>query len=73
LYRKVEPPSNPIPVHINPFDIDDEIPMGKEIELAVLQLHPGKVPGRSGIRSNHLKGWLRDAQREEAPDGTKWC
>jgi len=73
LYRQVEPPGDPIPVLVAPFDINDEIPTEDEIEAAVKGLRAGKAPGPTGMRADDLKAWLFAARRREAPDGTNWC
>jgi len=73
LYSRTAPPGESIPVLVAPFDICDEIPSEEEIERHVKWLKNGKSPGPTGMRAEHLKGWLAAARRKEAPDGTNWC
>lgn len=73
LYSRADPPGEPIPVLVAPFDICDEIPSEEEIERHVKRLKNGKSPGPTGMRAEHLKGWLEAARRKEMPDGTHWC
>lgn len=72
LYRKSEPAGDPIPVVVAPFDVPDDIPTESEIESAVMRLRSGKAPGPSRMRTDHLKEWLANANREEDRDTTKW-
>jgi hypothetical protein len=66
LYQCNNPPGEPIPVHVSPFDIDDEIPTEAEIATAVRCLKTGKAPGHTGMRAEHLKAMLQRASRESS-------
>jgi len=51
-----------------PFAIDDNPPSEGELQTAVSQLSHGRCGGASGIRSEHIKAWLRGAKKEEDPE-----
>jgi hypothetical protein len=70
LYAQVAPPGAPIPVLVEPFPVDNTYPMEEEIPAAVQHLRANKGPGPSGMRTDHLKGWLAAATKVEAPDWT---
>jgi len=72
LYRKVDPPGDPIPILVAPFDICDDVPQEAEIEEAVKRCKSGKAPGPTGMRAEDLKAWLYAARRQESPDATNW-
>jgi hypothetical protein len=59
-------------VHVGPFPVDDSCPSEEEIAKEVVCLRPGRAPGASGMRSEHLKGWLEAATRKERPDRFAW-
>jgi hypothetical protein len=66
LYQRNDPPGEPIPVHVSPFDIDDEVPTETEIANAVRCLKTGKAPGQTGMRAEHLKAMLLRASKENS-------
>ena len=72
LYTQEDPPEDPIPVLVAPYDVDDDVPTEDEIATAVKRLRNGKASGPSKIRAEQLKAWLEAAQREKNPDPTKW-
>ena len=76
LYTAVPPPGAPIPINVDPFDVNDEIPTDGEIREAVKSLRNGRAGGLGGMRAEHLKRWLRDIEEEEQEDkrgrGDKW-
>jgi hypothetical protein len=72
LYTRANPPGDPIPILVAPFDLDDEVPKEREIEDTVRRLKLDKAPGPLGIKSEHLKVWLDAAQRSKDPDPVKW-
>jgi len=72
LYRKENPPGDPIPVLVDPFPVSDAVPSEGEVEAAVRRLSSGKSPGPSGLRMDHLKQWLRAARRKDNPDSSTW-
>ena len=61
LYEKIEPPGDPIPINIDPFEINDAIPTESEVGTVVTGLRDGRAEGVSGIKAEHMKQWLRDA------------
>jgi hypothetical protein len=60
----------PIPIMINPYSIDDSIPMDTEIGKAVGRLHTS--PGPTGIQAEDLKKWRNEVWREESPVSHCW-
>ena len=72
LYTREVPPGAPIPVLVEPFSVSDETPSDEEIREAVRRLRRGKAPGPSGLRTDHLKKWLADAEDEDEPNSTLW-
>jgi hypothetical protein len=53
-------------------DISDVQPSEAEIKAAVKRLRPGKAPGPTGMTTDHLKGWLAEAERAQDPDHSGW-
>jgi hypothetical protein len=76
LYTAAPPPGAPIPINVDPFDVNDEIPTDGEIREAVKSLRNGRAGGLGGMRAEHLKRWCRDVEEEEREDkwgpGDKW-
>ena len=77
LYRKEDPtpPGDPIPIHVTPFQIRDDIPDADEIGRAVGRLKRGKAPGPTGIQADSYKDWYDLAHPEDdniAPDAHRW-
>jgi hypothetical protein len=70
LYTKEAPPGDPIPIIVDPVEVSDEIPGEEEIADAVKRLRNNRSGGPSGIRGEHLKGWL--AAAEAGRDDTLW-
>ena len=66
LYRATPPPGAGIPLHVDPYDVLDEIPDEGEIADACQSLRLGRASGASGIKPEHLRKWLRDYHH---PDG----
>ena len=56
LYSYVPPPGVNIPISVDPFPVDESVPMEDEIEWAVKQLQNHHSGGASGMRAKHLKG-----------------
>ena len=48
---------------MTPSDIDDSVPTEDDISEAVKKLRRNRSGGLSGIRAEHLKGWLVAAKR----------
>jgi len=65
LYTREDPPGDPIPVVVTPFDIEDAPPTDEEIATAVRRKKSGKAAGISGLRAEDFKAWLAAAEREE--------
>ena len=72
LYEQQDPPGDPVPVLVAPFDVRDDVPNADEIAAAVRRLRSGRAPGPSKMRPDHFKEWLRLAEREKEPDPTLW-
>ena len=78
LYAKVEPPGAPIPINVEPLNINDTTPMEAEIRAVVKGLKNGRAGGVSGIQAKHIKQWLRrdvivaEEKGIEGP-GDKWA
>ena len=49
LYEKGTSPGDPIPINVEPFDINDETPKDVETRDVVKQMHNGRAGGASGI------------------------
>ena len=47
------------------FAINDKVPEELEIWGVVTGMRNGRAPGAPGLRAEHLKQWLDDAQEEE--------
>ena len=48
---------------MTPADINDSVPTEDKISEAVKKLWRNRAGGASGIRAEHLKGWLAEAKR----------
>ena len=67
--RAVSPctiPGENIPTTVEPFPVDELVPTGDDIEWAVQRMRSNRSGGPSGIRTEHLQQWLREAQKAEA-------
>ena len=72
LYNATPPLSNPIPVLAPHSNIDDAPPTEAKIALAVHCLCSGHAPGPSLIWAEHLKQFLKAAERMENLDHVAW-
>ena len=63
LYRYVPSPGENIPVTVAPAEVDDSVPTEDKIEDAVKKLRRNRSGGASGMRAEHLKGWLTASNR----------
>ena len=63
LCSHVPPPGDNIPVTVTPSDIYDSVPTEDTISEAVKKLRRNQAGGPSGIRAEHLKGWIAAAKR----------
>ena len=64
LYSYVPSPGTNIPVTVRPVPVDDSVPTEDEVEEAVNNLRRNRSRGASGMRSEHLKGWIAESKRE---------
>ena len=65
LYSYVPSPGENIPVTVRPVPVDDLVPTKEDIQEAVHNLHRNRSRGPSGMRAEHLKGWLAASKREK--------
>ena len=63
LYSHVPPLGDNIPVTVTPSDVDDSVPTEDKIAEAAKKLQRNRSGGPSGIRAEHLKGWLAAVTR----------
>ena len=68
LYTRRQSPGKPLPINIDPVEIDDNPPSDGEMRTAVGELTNGQATGASGMRAKHVKAWLSDIRREEDPN-----
>jgi hypothetical protein len=68
LYTAETPPGAPIPINVDPFYVNDEIPTDGKIREAVKRLWNGRAGGLGGMSAEHLKKWLRGIKEEETED-----
>ena len=65
LYRKVPPPGDPIPINVEPKEVEDTCPGDVELRDVVRGLRNGRAGGTTGIRAETIKGWLWAVGKEE--------
>ena len=58
LNKAVPPPGAPIPINVEPFDINDEVPGDMETRGIVAGMKNGRAGGSGGIKAEHLKVWF---------------
>ena len=63
LYSYIPPPGTNITISVEPFPVDDLVPMEDKIECAVKRLRNHRSGGPSGMRAKHLKMWLAAAKK----------
>ena len=56
-------PGGTIPISIESFPVEDLVPTEDNIEWAVKQLRNHHSGGPSGMRAEHIKEWLEEAQK----------
>jgi hypothetical protein len=65
-----------IPINVNPFAVNDNVPTDGEIQEVVKCLCNGRAGGLGGTRAEHLKWWLSNIKEEEREEkwgrGNKW-
>ena len=64
LYSYVPPPGDNIHVSIYLLPVDDLVPMEDKIEWAVKRLQNQCSGGPSGMRAEHINGWLAEARKK---------
>ena len=72
LYSYVPPLGKNIPIYVETLPLDDSVPMEDKIEWMAKRLKNHRSGGPSGMRDEHLKGWLaakKKKEREEAAAG----
>jgi hypothetical protein len=57
LYTVSPPVGDPIPLHVTPFPVKDDVPSEKEIINALHRMRRRRVPGASGIRTEDVIRW----------------
>ena len=65
LYSYVPPPGTNIPISVQPFPLDNSVPMEDNIEWEVTQLRNHRSGGASGMRAEHLKRWMATARKSD--------
>jgi len=68
LYARRQSPGDPLPLHLTPVEIDDDVPTDSEIWTVAGGLTNGRAGGASGVRAEHVKTWLRGILKEEDPE-----
>ena len=68
LYEVISPPGDPIPINVEPFKINDEVPDDVELRGVVGPMRNGRAGGTSGIRAEHIKGWQQGVLDEDDND-----
>ena len=67
LFAASTPGETPIPLHVEPFPINDNTPREAEIVVALRKLKNGKAAGATGIKAEDVKRWYQKAR--EPPEG----
>ena len=57
---------------VQPMEVNDEVPMEADFDLAVQGLRAGRAGGPSEIRAEYLKGWRKEANQERGLVGRRW-
>ena len=65
LYRYVPPLGANIPIYVEPLPVEDSVPTEDEIEWVVKRLQNYCSRRPSGMRDEHIKGWLMAARKKE--------
>ena len=65
LYSSVPSPGTNIPVTVRPVPVNDSVPTKDEIEESVKNLQRNRSGEASGMRAEHLKGWLAESKRKK--------
>jgi hypothetical protein len=65
LYERAAPMGPPLPFNFPFFNISDNMPTDLEVRTVVRGLQNGQAGGATGMKAEHLKGWLEEVQHEE--------
>ena len=68
MYARRLSPGDPLPIHVDRIEINDDAPLDGEIRVAASELSNGRAAGASGMRAEHVKAWLRGIRQEEDPE-----
>ena len=60
------------PILVQTLEVNGEIPVESDIEMAVRRLMGGRAGGLSGMHTEELKGWCREAKGENDPEWRSW-
>ena len=69
LYAQRQSPGDPLPIHLTPAKINNDVPLDSKIRTAMGELTNGHAGGALGMRAEHVKAWLQGAVEEEDPEG----
>jgi hypothetical protein len=47
-----------LPINVQPFDINDNVPSNLEIREVVRELRNRQAAGGTGLQAKHIKVWL---------------
>jgi hypothetical protein len=81
LYRRWDPPREPLPINIDPIPVNDGKPSEGKIRVAVAGLSNGRAGGMLGMHAEDVKAWLHGIKLEEDTEvgpanigaGDNWC
>ena len=62
LFKREEPPGESLPLHVEPFNVDDNPPDEMEIVKALWKMNTGKSPRATGIKVEDLRQWHFNAR-----------
>ena len=65
LYQKVHSPGEPIPCNVKTTDVDDAAHGNEELREVVAGMCNGRAGGATGMKAEHLKGWLQGTIAKE--------
>ena len=61
-----------VPLLVQPAAVNDDIPAEAEIEMLMQGLKSGRAGVPSGMCTDDLKGWLREAKCKKDPERRSW-
>ncbi len=67
LYARRDSPGEPLPINIDPIQLNNVAPSDGEIWEAAGGLTNGRTAGASGMRAEDMKAWLHGIKLEEDP------